>query len=321
MRYKMLIFVSQNFNRITSYRILFMSTAIDHVLPAILEQRALNKKETKYFKQVAKALSRKKPAECTADEALVLGYMYENQGNDDMAIEAYSKSIEENPEFEAAYKFRGAAYLRNKNYAEGEIDLNKALEIDPEYSDAILELASLKYEAGSYEEAEELVNRVLSTDEENALANALLGSILDKHEKYDEALAAFDKAVSIQPEDGQLKMQRGIVRFFAGDKEGALEDIKECRKVSGSHQVLQFNFGLVYVTMEGYEKEAYRNFEKAFKKEPNILKNYLAEAQDFEADRLIDTLRDALKRIENSSDDAGAFYRKELLELLKSKLP
>lgn len=298
-----------------------MSKSIDYVLPALLEQRGLNKKEEKHFKAVLKSLSKKKIEDCDAEEAFVMGYVAEQQGNDDLAVESYSHSIEQNPEFEAAYKFRGASYIRQKNFVDGETDLNKALELDPEYTDAVLELASMKYEAGSYQEAEELTDKVIETDPENAIAFALKGSILDKNEDYEGALSWFDKAVEANPEDGQLFMQRGIVHLFAGNHDKALDDVKTCRKLSGSHQVIQFNFGLIYLCIEGMEKEAYRNFEKAFKKEPDILKNYLVSAQDFEADRLIDTLRDNIKRIENAPQDSGSFYRNELLDLLKSKMP
>lgn len=298
-----------------------MSTAVDIVLPAILEQRALNKKEAKFFKQVAKSISKKKLEDQSADEALIFGYMSEQQGNDALAIEGYSEAISKNPSYEAAYKFRGAAHIRSKDFVAGEQDLLKALELDAQYTDAELELASMKYEAGAFEEAQQRVEKVLELEPENAIAHALKGSILDKHEKYDEALASFDKAIELEPEDGQLVMQRGIVRFFAGLKEEALEDMKACRRLSGGHHVLTFNFGLILVTMEGMEKEAYRNFEKAFKKDPHMLKNYLASAQDFEADRLVDILRAAIKRIEGTTSEGGSYYRDELLDLLKSKLP
>lgn len=298
-----------------------MPKAIDYVLPALLEQRALNKKEEKYFKKLIKVLAKKKLEDCDSDEAFVLGYMSEQQANDPAAIDAYTHSIEQNPEFEAAYKFRGAAHIRQKNFVDGESDLAKALELDPDYTDALLEMASMKYEAGSYEDAENMVDKVIELDPENTIAFALKGSILDKHEKYDESLTWFDKAVEINPEDGQLYMQRGIVRLFADKPEEALEDVKMCRKLSGSHQVVNFNFGLIYLVMPGNEKEAFRNFEKAFKKEPHILKNYLTSAQDFEADRLIDTLRDNIKRIESDKSEESSFYKSELLDLLKSKLP
>jgi len=64
------------------------------------------------------------------------GYAFDEQGQYELSIEAYSKALELDPKYANAYNNRGWAYNNLKEYEKAMVDLNKALELDPKYANA-----------------------------------------------------------------------------------------------------------------------------------------------------------------------------------------
>jgi stress-induced-phosphoprotein 1 len=63
----------------------------------------------------------------------------------DTAIEWFTKSIQENPNFHQAYHFRAIAYSKRGEYDKSIEDLKKAVQLNPDYPDAYA-LMGLVYE-------------------------------------------------------------------------------------------------------------------------------------------------------------------------------
>jgi hypothetical protein len=90
--------------------------------------------------------------------------------------------------------------------------------------------------------------------------------------------------------------------------------------LNGANQVTHFNLALIYGDMPGQTRETFRYFERAFKKDPNMLKQFAGSANPTEAKRLIGKLHGIVARLASETDSAGKFYRDELSALLKRKL-
>ena len=54
---------------------------------------------------------------------------YADSGDDDFAINLFTKAIELDPAFSDAYNDRGASYLALEDFSEAEADFSKAIEL------------------------------------------------------------------------------------------------------------------------------------------------------------------------------------------------
>jgi len=298
-----------------------MISDIDKILPLILQEKKLNQRQQKQFLKIAKQIEKKKVDDRSAEEWYVMGYAFEAQGNDMKAEEAYTEAIKTDPEFEAAYKNRGSVFTRSKQFEDAEFDLVHALELDPDFTQAKFQLSVLQTEKNEYDKALSTLDEILDKQPGHVQSIAQKGTVYDKMNKYSEAVAAFDKAIEKDQSEGNLFSQRAISKIYNNDPEGALKDFHKAQSLSGSHSITTFNLGLAYGLMQDKSKHAYQNFEKAFRKQPDILITYQKEAQENEFKRLIKKLHQILENLRNIGDDQpGKFYREELIDLLERKL-
>jgi tetratricopeptide (TPR) repeat protein len=297
-----------------------MSDPIKRLLPLLLENKGLNENGIRLLQSAHAAIKRKSKSERTDEEWFVMGYYALQTGQHDEAVSAFSDAIFENEQFEAAFRFRASAYMDSKRYEEAAKDLDEALRLDPTYIDAQFERVRLLYEMDKDAEAVAAAKAFTEANPEHANGFALLGSILEKSGDYAASIPAFDRAIGLEDDNGLFHTQRGLAHYFAGKPELALPDLLNAQRRSGANQVTHFNLALVYAELPGQTKEAFRLFERAFKKDPNMLKQFANTANATEAQRLVERLKGVLTRLEGETDTAGAFYRAELTALLARKL-
>lgn len=73
------------------------------------------------------------PVEDSAEAYNNQGLVYNNEGEYDKAVDAFSKAIELDPELALAYGNRGWAYIKLGQHERGIADLDKAIELDPNF--------------------------------------------------------------------------------------------------------------------------------------------------------------------------------------------
>ncbi len=297
-----------------------MSDLLKRLLPLLLENKSLNDTGIRLLQKVHADI-KKKPAKGRTDEEwFVLGYYALQVGQYDEAITSLSESIFENEEFEAAFRYRATAYMESKRYEDAAKDLDEALRIDPTYTDAQYERIRLLYEMDKDKEATKAAKAFTAENPDHANGFALLGSILEKSGKYVESVPAFDKAIELEDDNGLFFTQRGLAHYFGGQPDAALSDMLKAQALTGANQVTHFNLALIYGDIQGQTREAFRYFERAFKKDPNMLKQFAGSANVTEAKRLLGKLQGVVDRLATDTTDSGKFYRDELSTLLKRKL-
>lgn len=298
-----------------------MVNEIDSLLPLILKDSKLNTRQQNLFLKVIKKIGQEPRDKRSAEEWYLLGYAAEAQNNDLKAVDHYTEAIKSNPDFEAAYKNRGAVFIRLKQFDDALFDLDKAIELDPDYLDARLQLSVLYAEQEKNDEALAAVEKILEKDPGHLRAHAQKGAIYDKTGKYEEALTEFDLVIGKIPDDANLYSQRAIAKLFSDDAEGAAEDFQKAQRLGGSNYITVFNLGLAYGLIENKSKQAYQYFEKAFRKQSNLLSTYFKEAKDGETNRLTGKLNQIIEHLRNVDDSQpGKYYRDELIDLLERKL-
>jgi len=298
-----------------------MSEAIDRLLPLLLEERELNSKGVKLLQDVHKQVNKKTTTDRTADEWFVLGYYAQQLQQYDDAEAHYSQCVLKNPDFEAAYKFRAMVCIETRQFEDAEYDLKKALELDPEYTDARFQMARLLHESDRDSEAQITLMDLLDKEPAHSDAWALLGSVREKTGNYSQAVEAFEKALELDPENGQYYTQRGLAHYFAGNFAEARVDLEKAQKITGTNHITQFNLALVLSELDEHVKDAFRNFEKAFKRAPDMLNHFYKQAGKLERERLMSRLASVIERTSKSTDSlhGGHYYREQLTLLLIRK--
>lgn len=297
-----------------------MSEIVDRLLPYLLENRTLSDKGIQLLQKAHQQISRIKKEDRQAEDWFVLGYYAQQIQDYDDAQAHYSQAVLKNPDFEAAYKFRAAVCIDTQQFEDAEYDLNKALELDPNYTDARFEFARLFHEQDKNNEAVEALKTLIEKDPEYADAYALAGSSLEKEGKFDEAVTFFDKAIELDPESGHYYTQRGLANYFSGNFEVAKTDLEKAQKLSGTNYITQFNLGLVLAELDDHTKDAFRNFERAFKKAPDMLNQFFKQAGKIEKKRLESRLRGLVEKHSKTNTSDSQFYRDQLVTLLNRKI-
>lgn len=294
---------------------------IDIILPYLLQDRAIPDRFRKEFITLIKSIDKKDDASKTSEEWFVEGYMTASQEQYDEAEDCFSEALRINPGFEAAWKQRGDMRLVSGASKYAIEDYTKAIELDPTYAAAYLKRSQAWLDQNYPENAQQDLDRVVEMDPDTPDVLILAGSIFEKQGRLDDALAAYDKALELSPKDTQVLNARALVNLFNENPDSAVIDLLKIQAIEGSNFVNSFNLGLAYGQMEGKSKEAFQHFEKAFKKNPGLLKGYFESAGEFESVRLKKVLSTILESVKSvDSNVSGAFYRNELILLLDRKL-
>ncbi len=191
-----------------------------------------------------------------------LGIVFEDQGDDDTALEHYSL-VQPGQMFISA-QARYSDILGNRNdvdgavnylagladtYPDHEVDLTLlssnlltrhgmlershavltgALQTHPKNQDILYARSMLNEKRQDLAAAEQDLRRLLELDPNNAAALNALGYTLTVHtDRYDEALELIEKAFAIKPEDPAIIDSMGWIHFRLGNIEVAIEHLRK----------------------------------------------------------------------------------------------
>jgi adenylate cyclase len=152
------------------------------------------------------AVRRKQPQNMTAFEHLLRGVDYHRLGGvtDDNAREAvkcFTKAIEADPNYAAAYAWRvcAASWLPNFDFDEGERDIRRALELDPCDPEANRILGFVELLKDNFEDAEAHSLRAMELNPSDAYIKARCASVSTYVGRADRSLALLDQADALDP--------------------------------------------------------------------------------------------------------------------------
>jgi len=294
---------------------------IDLILPYLLQDRAIPDRFRKEFISLIKQIDKKDDKDKSSEEWFVEGYMAASQEDYDAAEDCFTEAIDLNPEFEAAWKQRGDMKLISGASKYAIEDYNKAIELDPSYAAAFLKRAQAWLDQNDSEKAQKDLDAVSELDPDSPEVLLLAASIFEKQGRIDDAVASYDKALANAPKDTQVLNARALVHLFHGNPDKAVLDLLKIQALEGSNFVNSFNLGLAYGQLEGKWKDAFQHFDKAFKKNPDLLKGYFESAGEYETARLRTVLDQILNGVKSANASLpGAFYRDELTLLLDRKM-
>lgn len=290
----------------------------ESLLPWLLDNRELNKSQQKALKTLCSQIIAKSNTDKDAEDWFILGVSEQRDENFEEALDAFTFALEKNPEFEAAYKFRAETHIALQDNDSALDDINKALELDDSYAEAYLVRAMLLRGRKEWDAALADADAAIHHDPENDFALLQKAKLLYDAGKYPESIEAFTAILEDDPQQIEALSSRGLAYFFEGDAEAALRDTKKARTLETGSIVSEFNMGLIMSALPEYTKQAFRHFEKAFRKDRKLLSRYVEMSEAFESERLVKRLDEILSDLGNRKE--GNFYALELYDLLEARL-
>ncbi|UJP65783.1 tetratricopeptide repeat protein [Mongoliitalea daihaiensis] len=154
-----------------------------------------------------------------------LAELSQKTGDWEKAVELYSQSIEDEPDFYLPYKQRGFQWIQQEKWSEAFRDLDKANELQPNDVEVLFNLAYVLEKLDRWEAAVKSYEEVLAIEPTHVRANYGKGNALYKNSQWEQAIAFYSVALVWDPAFGPAYYQRGITRYRLGKKIDACQDL------------------------------------------------------------------------------------------------
>lgn len=136
-------------------------------------------------------------------------------------IKELERAVEIMPTFSSAFTQMGVAYYRLKNYEKAIENYNKASALKPSDAITLNNIGSVYFEWGKYAEATEKFQNALKIDTRFVDAYMNLGSVYGTLKDFNNAIASFQNAIRYAPDNARAYFFIGITYQNMGDKANA----------------------------------------------------------------------------------------------------
>jgi TolB-like protein len=149
-------------------------------------------------------------------------------------------------------------------YRHAEEDLESMLEFDPHSVMLIAELGCVNYYAGHYDDSIRYYQQALTLDPRSVLANWGMARVLARESRYKEALDRLKEVKKLNGfEPPIITAEIGFTEAASGDREAALQTLKQLKEESKHMYVDTFLMAVVYLGLKDHEN-TYAWLERAY---------------------------------------------------------
>ena len=223
----------------------------------------------------------KSSARITPEEIKTLASLAFQRGNFllmleemDMAIAAYSRTIELNPNDAAAYNNRGITYKETGELNRAIEDYNKAIELNPEFAEPYNNHGNVHRERGEHDRAIEDYNKAIKFNPKLAIAYNGRGAAYAKKGDFDNAIEDYTKAIDLKSDYANAYNNRGVAYFKKGEDDLAIKDYTMAIKHQPNHAEAYNGRGAAYAE-KGEFNSAIIHFTKAIELDPDCAGAYI----------------------------------------------
>ena len=196
-----------------------------------------------------------------------LGFVFQELGNSDEAIEHFRRAVEISPGFAGPQSNLAFALEKRGELDEAIEHFRRAVEIGPGFAGLRYNLAFALQKHGDLDEAIKQYHEALRIDPAYASAHYGLGNILFKKGDLDGAIQYYRHAVQIDPAAMDAYINLGNALAVRGDLDGAIQHYREAVKIDHASVNAYFNLGNVLARRGGIE-EAIQNYREALRTSP-----------------------------------------------------
>ena len=229
-------------------------------------------------------------------------------GQTDKAVEAYSHTIELNPNNSATYNNRGIAYNIKSESDLAIADFSKAIEINSDHAEAYYNRGLAYSDKGDYDPAVKDLSRAIEINPDFAIAYNNRGVVYRDMDEQDLAIKDFSKAIELDSNHAEAYNNRGLVYSDRDEHDRAIVDFNKAIQLKPQLIEVYNNRGAAYCDKNEYDY-AIDDFNKAIALDPDYAKAYnnrgVAYRDENDYDHAIDDFNVAIKLNPRSADPYG----------------
>ena len=164
----------------------------------------------------------------------LLGEAYENQSQNEKAIEEYKAALARNPAQQNASFAIGYIYWRDKNYEAAKEWLDKELTIQPCHSLAGYYRGEIARNDQDPQTAAGFYRHAIECDRQNVKAHVGLGIALSELNRDDQAIQALREAVRLDPKNSTPHYRLAVVYKKLGRKAEAQAEYDRVKQIQSA---------------------------------------------------------------------------------------
>lgn len=187
-----------------------------------------------------------------------LGVIAWREGEDEQAVEAFSKALSGNPEHTPTLLARAEAYRRAGKKKDARADYEAAIkgmeEDDPNRRDAAARLASLLRDAGEYEDAVEVLRETVRVSGTSSRIYTELGQIYIAQKRLELAQLVLAKALELDAKDPSVYNALALLAQRQGKAQEAFERYDQAVSLDSKYIDARFNKATVLLDAGDYAR-------------------------------------------------------------------
>jgi tetratricopeptide (TPR) repeat protein len=187
-----------------------------------------------------------------------LGVIAFKEGDDDTAIDAFSRALKLNTTHTPTLLARAEAHRRAGHRKDARADYETALksteEDDPNRKDAAARLASLLRDGGDFDDAVEVLRDTVRTSGINAKIYTELGQVYIAQKRFDLAQLVLAKAVELDAKDPSIYNAFAVLALRQGKAQEAFERFDQAVSLDPTYLDARFNKAAVLLDAGDYTR-------------------------------------------------------------------
>ena len=192
-----------------------------------------------------------------------LGLAYHYKGDNEKALAAYQRAVEENPNNDMAISNIAMIHSDKGEYVEGFRWAKKAFDLNPKHPMALQRLSELTTVVGMDQEAEVLLKEGIESNPEYVGFYQDLSNLYIKQHKFDEAEKLGQKMMDMEPEGAEGPLLMGNVHLMEEDFEKAHQFFTKAKerdgRKKGAKHAWEADLGIALTEMKIKKDEASRH--------------------------------------------------------------
>jgi tetratricopeptide (TPR) repeat protein len=204
-----------------------------------------------------------------------LAYCYEKINQNEKSIEYYNKYIDIDTFSDSAWFNIGFVYAKLNKFEKSIEAYEYALAINEDFPNAWFNLGHSYMFWKKYQNAIDSFNRLLEFDPTNDDIICLIGDCNTKLKKYDTAYNDYQQAIKLNDKNDKAWFGSGSILRTQEDYIKSIEFLRKAVKIAPENSEYQFLLAKVTANLQ-YHKESTEAYEKACELNPEKLKYWLS---------------------------------------------
>lgn len=163
-------------------------------------------------------------AQSTAADLFDLGNAKMDRQDCVGAIADYTKAIDLDPRYSAAFNNRGICRESQQDLDGAIADYTRAIELDPRFAEAFNNRGGLRNKRGDLDGAMADFTRAIELNGKYALAYFNRGVVRFQKKDHDGAIGDYTRSLELDPRQRRAYFNRGFARYLKEDQDGAVAD-------------------------------------------------------------------------------------------------